>query len=35
MGKMGLVEFVDFDGVTRVTARSLRKLVGEPEQTEI
>jgi hypothetical protein len=30
-----LGEFVDIDGLTRVTARSLRKLVGEPKQTEI
>jgi hypothetical protein len=29
--KAGLLEFIDVDGMTRVTARSLRKLVGEEE----
>jgi hypothetical protein len=29
--KAGLLEFLDVDGMTRVTARSLRRLVGEEE----
>jgi hypothetical protein len=33
LAKKGLLEFVDVDGMRRVTARSLRRLVGEPEQT--
>jgi hypothetical protein len=29
--KAGLIEFVDVGGMTRVTTRSIRRLVGEPE----
>jgi hypothetical protein len=31
--KKGKVKFIDVDGMTRVSASSIRRLVGEPEQT--
>jgi hypothetical protein len=33
LAKKGLIEFLSVDGMTRVSASSLRRLVGEPEQT--
>jgi hypothetical protein len=32
LAKKRLIEFIDIDGMTRVSARSLRRLVGEPEK---